>query len=164
MGGLTRLTHSDGRKLVINVEYNQLDPLLRASGYPERDVNCQTGFSPFPGNINQLIVELSSYIDELTKTKGAIAEFINPKYKDSSKTSFKSSTRLECMMQDYPKTLSASSRIGFTVMDKWLIYAPVKNNLEDAAKVPKGNPHITVQLRGRWLFIKPTILFLKRLA
>lgn len=28
---------------------------------------------------HQLIVELSSYIDELTKTKGAIAEFINPK-------------------------------------------------------------------------------------
>nr|DAD39808.1 TPA_asm: hypothetical protein HUJ06_014131 [Nelumbo nucifera] len=141
IGGITRLTHADGRTMVINVEYNQLDPLLRATGYPEGDVNCETGYSPFPGNINQLILELGPYIEELTKTGGAIEEFVNPKYKDSSKTSFKSSTRLECMMQDYPKTLPPSARVGFTVMDTWLAYAPVKNNPEDAAKVPKGNPY-----------------------
>lgn len=40
--------------MVINVEYNQLDPLLRATINPEGDVNCETGFSPFPGNINQV--------------------------------------------------------------------------------------------------------------
>ncbi|GMY06652.1 UDP-sugar pyrophosphorylase [Fagus crenata] len=141
IGGITKLTHDDGRSMVINVEYNQLDPLLRATGNPEGDVNCETGFSPFPGNINQLILELGPYIEELTKTRGAIKEFVNPKYKDASKTSFKSSTRLECMMQDYPKTLSPSARVGFTVMDAWLGYAPVKNNPEDAAKVPKGNPY-----------------------
>lgn len=44
-----------GRSMVINVEYNQLDPLLRASGYPDGDVNSETGYSPFPGNINQVI-------------------------------------------------------------------------------------------------------------
>jgi len=44
--------------MVINVEYNQLDPLLRASGFPDGDVNCETGFSPFPGNINQVSVLL----------------------------------------------------------------------------------------------------------
>lgn len=141
IGGITRLTHSDGRSMVINVEYNQLDPLLRASGYPDGDVNSETGFSPFPGNINQLILELGPYIEELAKTGGAIQEFVNPKYKDASKTAFKSSTRLECMMQDYPKTLSPSARVGFTVMETWFAYAPVKNNAEDAAKVPKGNPY-----------------------
>ncbi|KAK1280614.1 UDP-sugar pyrophosphorylase [Acorus gramineus] len=141
IGGITKLTHADGRTMVINVEYNQLDPLLRATGHPDGDVNCETGYSPFPGNINQLILELNSYIEELTKTRGAIKEFVNPKYKDSSKSSFKSSTRLECMMQDYPKTLPPSARVGFTVMDTWLAYAPVKNNPEDAAKVPKGNPY-----------------------
>ncbi|XP_059631736.1 UDP-sugar pyrophosphorylase-like [Cornus florida] len=141
IGGITRLTHSDGRTMVINVEYNQLDPLLRATGYADGDANCETGFSPFPGNINQLILELGPYIEELTKTRGAIKEFVNPKYKDSSKNAFKSSTRLECMMQDYPKTLPPSARVGFTVMDAWLAYAPVKNNPEDAAKVPKGNPY-----------------------
>ncbi|GLT77929.1 hypothetical protein SLA2020_494830 [Shorea laevis] len=141
IGGITRLTHADGRSMVINVEYNQLDPLLRASGFPDGDVNCETGYSPYPGNINQLILELDPYIGELNKTGGAIKEFVNPKYKDASKTSFKSSTRLECMMQDYPKTLSPSVRVGFTVMDTWIAYAPVKNNPEDAAKVPKGNPY-----------------------
>ncbi|XP_020108870.1 UDP-sugar pyrophosphorylase isoform X2 [Ananas comosus] len=141
IGGITKLTHADGRTMVINVEYNQLDPLLRATGHPDGDVNCETGYSPYPGNINQLILKLDSYIEELGKTRGAIAEFVNPKYKDSSKTSFKSSTRLECMMQDYPKTLPPSANVGFTVMDTWLAYAPVKNNPEDAAKVPKGNPH-----------------------
>ncbi|CAH9128461.1 unnamed protein product [Cuscuta epithymum] len=140
IGGITRLTHKDGRAMVINVEYNQLDPLLRASGYPDGDVNCETGYSPFPGNINQLIIELGPYIEELTQTGGAIKEFVNPKYKDATKTAFKSSTRLECMMQDYPKTLPPSARVGFTVMDVWLAYAPVKNNPEDAAKVPEGNP------------------------
>ncbi|XP_059630624.1 UDP-sugar pyrophosphorylase-like isoform X2 [Cornus florida] len=141
IGGIARLTHSDGRTMVINVEYNQLDPLLRATGYADGDVNSETGFSHFPGNINQLIIELGHYIEELTKTGGAIKEFVNPKYKDSTKTAFKSSTRLECMMQDYPKTLPSSARVGFTVMDTWLAYAPVKNNPEDAAKVPKGNPY-----------------------
>ncbi|AQK66785.1 UDP-sugar pyrophosphorylase [Zea mays] len=80
IGGITKLTHVDGRTMVINVEYNQLDPLLRATGYPDGDTNSETGYSPYPGNINQ-------------------------------------------------------------VMDTWLAYAPVKNNPEDAAKVPKGNPY-----------------------
>ncbi|XP_044475492.1 UDP-sugar pyrophosphorylase-like [Mangifera indica] len=141
IGGITKLTHADGRSVVINVEYNQLDPLLRATGHPDGDVNCETGYSPFPGNINQLILELGPYLEELKKTGGAIKEFVNPKYKDSTKTAFKSSTRLECMMQDYPKTLPPSARVGFTAMDTWLAYSPVKNNPEDAAKVPKGNPY-----------------------
>lgn len=141
IGGITKLTHADGRTMVINVEYNQLDPLLRATINPEGDVNCETGYSPFPGNINQLIFELGSYMEGLKKTGGAIKEFVNPKYKNATKTEFKSSTRLECMMQDYPKTLPPTARVGFTVMDTWLAYAPVKNNPEDAAKVPKGNPY-----------------------
>ncbi|KAF2291325.1 hypothetical protein GH714_022899 [Hevea brasiliensis] len=127
IGGITRLTHADGRSMVINVEYNQLDPLLRATGILME--------------MSTLILELGPYIEELKKTGGAIKEFVNPKYKDSSKTSFKSSTRLECMMQDYPKTLPPSARVGFTVMNTWLAYAPVKSNPEDAAKVPKGNPY-----------------------
>jgi hypothetical protein len=79
-------------------------------------------------------------MEELSRTKGAITEFVNPKYKDASKTLFKSSTRLECMMQDYPRTLAPSAKVGFTVLDTWLAYAPVKNNAEDAMKIPEGNP------------------------
>lgn len=45
----------------LNVEYNQLDPLLQeATG--EGDVNdTNTGFSPYPGNINQLVFALGPY-------------------------------------------------------------------------------------------------------
>ncbi|KAJ3696268.1 hypothetical protein LUZ60_001645 [Juncus effusus] len=162
IGGITKLTHSDGRSMVINVEYNQLDPLLRATGHPDGDVNNpETGFSPFPGNINQLILELGSYIEELKKTNGAIAEFVNPKYTDSTKTAFKSSTRLECMMQDYPKTLPPSAKVGFTVMDTWLAYSPVKNNPEDAAKVPKGNPYHSAT-SGEMAIYKANSLVLKK--
>lgn len=59
--------------MVINVEYNQLDPLLRATGCPDGDVNNETGFSPFPGNINQVIFSQiccisSSLVQYLTVT------------------------------------------------------------------------------------------------
>ncbi|KAH7544509.1 hypothetical protein JRO89_XS15G0178100 [Xanthoceras sorbifolium] len=157
IGGITRLTHTDGRSMVINVEYNQLDPLLRATGFSDGDVNCETGYSPFPGNINQ--VRSAAFRGTVTTwlyycLQEHLWALDNLRYKDASKTSFKSSTRLECMMQDYPKTLPPTARVGFTdlafyvpstknsfshgpviVIDAWLAYAPVKNNPEDAAKM-----------------------------
>eukprot|EP01024_Parvocaulis_polyphysoides_P033643 TRINITY_DN2987_c0_g4_i1.p1 TRINITY_DN2987_c0_g4~~TRINITY_DN2987_c0_g4_i1.p1 ORF type:complete len:397 (+),score=64.00 TRINITY_DN2987_c0_g4_i1:93-1283(+) len=63
----------DDTEITINVEYNQLDPLLRATVNPEGDVNDESGFSPFPGNINQLIIKLESYLTTLKQTKGLIA-------------------------------------------------------------------------------------------
>ena len=51
------------------------------------------------GNINQLVLKLSTYCGELARHGGVIAEFVNPKYRDASRDAFKSSTRLECMMQ-----------------------------------------------------------------
>ena len=42
-------------------------------------------------------------------TAGAVPEFVNPKYADSSRTAFKSPTRLECMMQDLPWLLDADA-------------------------------------------------------
>ena len=54
IGAITRLERPDGSGITINVEYNQLDPLLRASFNPQGDVNDPaTHLSPFPGNINQ---------------------------------------------------------------------------------------------------------------
>ena len=49
------------------------------------------------------------------------------RYCDAAKSAFKSPTRLECMMQDYPKLLPASARVGFTRVAPWLCYSPVKN-------------------------------------
>ncbi|DBA78953.1 TPA: hypothetical protein ACH3X1_008826 [Trebouxia sp. C0004] len=142
IGGIARLRHQDGRCMTINVEYNQLDPLLRATGNGQGDVNNEEGWSPYPGNINQLILKVDSYVKSLEETQGIIAEFVNPKYKDASKTDFKSSTRLECMMQDYPKALPPSAAVGFTVVNQvWSTYSPVKNNPADAlAKVQAGGP------------------------
>jgi UDP-sugar pyrophosphorylase len=54
IGGIAKLTHLNGSEMVINVEYNQLDPLLRATGHADGDVNDETGYSPYPGNINQV--------------------------------------------------------------------------------------------------------------
>ena len=53
----------------------------------------------------QLLFALGPYADMLDKTGGGMPEFINPKYTDGTKTAFKAPTRLECMMQDYPKSL-----------------------------------------------------------
>ena len=46
---LGHTTGFTGHSMTVNVEYNQLDPLLRATSHPDGDVNDDTGFSPFPG-------------------------------------------------------------------------------------------------------------------
>ena len=143
IGGIARLSNARGDEMTLNLEYNQLDPILRATVNSEGDVNDpHTGFSPFPGNINQLIFHLGAYERTLASTNGAIAEFINPKYVDSvAKDAFKSPTRLECMMQDYPRSLPSSARVGFTVSDVWFAYSPVKNSPADALdKYRNGTP------------------------
>jgi UDP-sugar pyrophosphorylase len=63
VGGICCLKNeSTGGALTINVEYNQLDPLLRASVSPEGDVaDGDTGFSPYPGNINVLVFNVPKY-------------------------------------------------------------------------------------------------------
>jgi hypothetical protein len=37
------------------------------------------------------------------------------------------------MMQDYPKLLSPSAKVGFTTSPAWICYSPCKNNPTDAA-------------------------------
>jgi UDP-sugar pyrophosphorylase len=51
VGGICKLVHTDGREVTVNVEYNQLDPLLKSSkAFPNGDVaDSHTGCSPFPG-------------------------------------------------------------------------------------------------------------------
>lgn len=134
VGGIVRLRHADGSAMTVNVEYNQLDPLLRATVSPEGDVADASGHSPYPGNINVLALELAPYLKVLQATGGQMAEFVNPKYKDKEKTAFTKPTRIECMMQDYPRLLGPQARVGFTQLDRWICFSPVKNNAVDAAK------------------------------
>ena len=85
------------------------------------------------GNINQLIIKLDSYAATLDRTQGRIVEFVNPKYADDSRTAFKSSTRLECMMQDFPRELPDDAKVGYTSVNQ------VKHRLQH------------LQLAGAWL-------------
>ena len=136
IGAVCRLDHADGkRSMVANVEYNQLEPLLKASGFPDGDVNEPDGFSRFPGNINQIVISLSSWLETVEASGGAIDEFINPKYTDASRTEFKSPTRLECMMQDYVKTVPSDQKVAWTRFPLWLGYFPCKNDILSAAKL-----------------------------
>ena len=130
------------RPLTINVEYNVLDPLLRATtGAGDAD-DPATGFSPFPGNINELVVAVDPYLAALAATGGVVGEFVNPKYADAGRTAFKAPTRLECMMQDLPHALDPALPVGFCVVNQvWAAYSPVKNALADAAaKAAAGAP------------------------
>ena len=95
---VARLQHTDGREMTACVEYNQLEPLLIASG-AGGDVNEADGYSKYPGNINGFMVNAAEYLRTLGATGGAIGEFINPKYADDERSSFRSPARLECMMQ-----------------------------------------------------------------
>ena len=49
-----------GGRVLANVEYNQLEPLLRAAsaGASGDEPDPATGWSPYPGNCNQLVVAL----------------------------------------------------------------------------------------------------------
>ena len=46
------------------------------------DVNNASGYSAFPGNINQLVIKLTAYEKQLCATGGVIGEFVNPKFKN----------------------------------------------------------------------------------
>lgn len=97
-GAICKLVRPAEAPLVINVEYNQLEPLLNASGLGG-DTADATGSSPYPGNVNTLIFALEPYAAALAQTGGSMPEFVNPKYANDDKTKFKKPTRLECMMQ-----------------------------------------------------------------
>lgn len=120
------------KSLVINVEYNQLDPLLKTQGDCKGDVpDPATGLSPYPGNANNIVIRLDAYAKTLRgEDQGVVVEFVNPKYKDETRTEFKKATRLECMMQDIPKLfqkeLGSEVNIGFTMFDRWFTFSPAK--------------------------------------
>jgi len=145
VGAICKLTNDEtGETRTINIEYNQLDPLLRANGHSDGDVNDpKTGFSPFPGNINGLLFAAEPYLEALNKCEGLMPEFVNPKYKDSKKTTFKKPTRLECMMQDFPTVLTGdnANRVGFTSISADLCFSPVKNATADGVALQEKGTH-----------------------
>ena len=141
VGGITRLVREGQPDLTLNVEYNQLDPLLRATISPEGDVPDENGRSLFPGNVNLLVIRMQPYLRVLEASGGIIAEFVNPKFADASRTTFKKPARLETMMQDLPKLFGPGEKVGVTVFARKWCFSACKNNLPDAAaKAAKGGP------------------------
>jgi UDP-sugar pyrophosphorylase len=141
VGGIACLTRPDAPPLTINVEYNQLDPMIRATVDPRGDVADERGFSRYPGNINLLVIRAAPYLRILESSGGIIAEFVNPKFADASRTTFKKPARLETMMQDLPKLFSAGEKTGVTVFERSWCFSACKNNITDAAaKAASGGP------------------------
>jgi len=154
IGAICKLIdQSDATKeITINVEYNQLESLLKAKWEKGGDVANEQGLSYFPGNTNTLIFKLAEYVQTLEKTKGVIPEFVNPKYADESRTVFKAPTRLECMMQDYPKLLTNKGTVGFTTYDTWFCFSPVKNKHQDGAGLFAKGLSSQGACQGEWDF------------
>ncbi|GAB4164792.1 MAG: hypothetical protein Fur0032_01090 [Terrimicrobiaceae bacterium] len=141
VGGIARLVREGRPDLTINIEYNQLDPLIRATVDPRGDVANEKGFSAFPGNINMLVIRMEPYLKVLEHSRGIIAEFINPKFADATRTCFKKPARLETMMQDLPKLFTSGEKVGVTVFDRAWCFSACKNSLPDAAeKAAAGGP------------------------
>lgn len=74
----------------------------------------------------------------LRKSHGVVQEFVNPKYKDATRSEFKAPVRLECMMQDYAKLLGNERKVGFVSLPRWICFSAVKNSDENAVKQAQG--------------------------
>ena len=155
-GGICRLQYPDGRDITASVEYNMLGPLLAPQG---GDVAGPTGDSPFPGNCNILLFELERYVDALEKSRGVVPEFVNPKYADASKTSFKSPTRLECLMQDFALLLEGSA-VGFCSMPRWVTFSVVKNSAAEALNKQKSKQPMDCAMSGEFEYFDSNCKFL----
>ena len=135
-GAITQITDlNTDKKLVCNIEYNQLDALLRKKSQLGDIAEKNSSFSPYPGNTNILLINLVRYKEVMEKTRGMIPEFINPKYVDETKTTFKSPARLETMMQDVSKLFNRSTdKVVVTLFDRVWSFSCNKNNHKDALK------------------------------
>ena len=140
-GAIIKLSNPRNKKdIVCNVEYNQLSPLLQEAKGTDDVADPATGKSPYPANLNVYFIENGAYKETLEKTEGIMPEFANPKFTDSSKTTFQP-TRLETMMQDIAMLLPEAATVGVVnYLDKRAIFSPVKNSFEGAVKkVETGN-------------------------
>ena len=125
------------KSIVINVEYNQLDPLLNAQGMSD-EPDPETGYSAYPGNANNLVFKLKTYRKTIEgEDQGVVNEFVNPKFKED-KVTFKKPTRLECMMQDFPllmrKEIPSGGSVGFAQFDRDMTFSPAKNSRDSGVE------------------------------
>ncbi len=133
VGAISRLIGQE-QEITMNIEYNQLDALLKQTVDPKGDVGGEDGKSPFPGNTNALLVKLSTYNDLLNKQEGRVPEFINPKYTDQTRSAFKKPVRVESLMQDLARLYVDKNSVGVTIFDRKWCFSPLKNSISSAGK------------------------------
>lgn len=137
LGAVVKIRDRSGERTAA-IEYNVLDGFLqKLEGTGDRA--AKNGLSPYPGSINLLVVKLDSYLDVLHDTGGAVAEFINPKYADDTRTAFARPTRVETLMQDLAGSYGTGARIGATLFERDWALAALKNKLETAMALAAGN-------------------------
>eukprot|EP00923_Selenidium_pygospionis_P038889 GHVN01067709.1.p1 GENE.GHVN01067709.1~~GHVN01067709.1.p1 ORF type:complete len:225 (+),score=25.23 GHVN01067709.1:558-1232(+) len=112
------------------------------------DVPNDKGLSHFPGNTNSLVVAFPCYHEIVKESGGLVPEFINPKYKDASRTTFKSAARLECMLRELPNFCKTFD----------------KNDLATAATKVVGGLHPECALSGEADFFAANVQILQLAA
>lgn len=138
----TMVRNTDGKVApLVPVEYNQIETLLRDGVNAEGggDVAASDGYSAYPGNSNGILVRIGTYVQTLDDTRGQVAEFVNPKYVDDTRTAFRSPTRLECLMQDLAWSLPEGTRSGYVRYPSTFGYWPCKNDIQTAAALSACN-------------------------
>ena len=149
IGALCKLIDKNGKTSYANIEYNQLDSLFKEKYNGIGDIPNKEGFCDFPGNLNVLVFDLKPYLNILSKTKGLVPEFVNPKYVDETRKKFKAPTRLETLMQDVPKLVKNGETVGNTYFDRWFCFSACKNNIHDSCerlrKLESGESAFTVE-------------------
>lgn len=78
-------------EMICNVEYNQLEDVIKSTIDPRGDFADEEGYSPFefevcddcsfPGNCNNLCLDIRDYYSVISQSSGIVPEFVNPKYK-----------------------------------------------------------------------------------
>ena len=134
IGALCKLIDKNDNISYANIEYNQLDSLFKEKYNGIGDIPNEKGFCDFPGNLNVLVFKLEPYLNILNKTKGLVPEFVNPKYTDETRKTFKVPTRLETLMQDITKLVDKKENIGYTYFERWFCFSACKNNTHDACE------------------------------
>lgn len=139
IGALCRVRKDDGKGWkTVNVEYNIFEEVARnltreGGDYAEATAYGEKKYSPYPGSINNLVMDLPTYRKLLKEHKGIVPEFMNPKYTDATRRKFAKPARIESLMQDFAFFYSEEHRVGTSLFDRFS-YQPVKNSLQEAKK------------------------------
>jgi|GEM_PF-147437 mannose-6-phosphate isomerase class I/predicted NBD/HSP70 family sugar kinase len=107
---------------LINSEFNILDQKSNAT------------ILPHLGYTGAILIKAQAYVDVLRETQGKMIESIRPKNEDDE-------ARIECRYEDIAFFFSKEKKSGVTYFtNKRLVFSPIKNSLDLAAKCKfKGN-------------------------